>query len=542
MGQQMPAFRLRNPVNSPTLVPMKHVVMQLAISALAMTAWISEAKVAVDPMFTDHLVLQRDVAVPVWGTAEPGETVTVQYVPQPGGKNASRKVETRAADDGKWRVDLKPMSASNTGGRLVITGNKSDDSPVEFQDVLVGEVWLGSGQSNMAYPVKNYADEDSELRQAVEGGPYPNLRLHVHGKWVIAGPENIPEFSAMLFSFGHALHRELQVPIGLMVGAVNGTPSGSWLTEQMASDSPELVAMFKMNSGFESFEAMATDWNDKRAKFKEEVKQATQKDRKRMRFSHPGQPIGYHFKKIEMHIPYAIRGVLWDQGEGHTGIPGVDQYTVMKALIAGWRKAWGIQDMPFLHIQKPSGGGCAWEPSSLTGRKVPMPWEPLPAEPLPEDRNCALNLAHIKMGTIKNAPLVTTSDLTPGVHPVHKYSYGKRACRVALGTVYGRDIATCGPVYQSHTVKGAEIEIAYDHIGKGLAFRHGDKLQGFEIAGDDLKWEWADAVIKGDTVIVSSNKIAHPRHVRYAFNQTFPWANLFNQDGLPALMFTTSQK
>ena len=173
MGQQMPAFRLRNPVSSPTLVPMKHVVMQLAISALAMTAWISEAKVAVDPMFTDHLVLQRDVAVPVWGTAEPGETVTVQYVPQPGGKNASRKVETRAADDGKWRVDLKPMSASNTGGRLVITGDKSDDSPVEFQDVLVGEVWLGSGQSNMAYPVRNYADEDSELRASRRGRSLP---------------------------------------------------------------------------------------------------------------------------------------------------------------------------------------------------------------------------------------------------------------------------------------------------------------------------------------------------------------------------------
>jgi sialate O-acetylesterase len=285
---------------------------------------------------------------------------------------------------------------------------------------------------------------------------------------------------------------------------------------------------------------MAADWNEKRTEFKKTVKEAEPKERKRMRFSHPGQPIGYHYKKIECYAPYAIRGVLWDQGESGTKIPGVDQYTVMNALITGWRKAWSIEDLPFLHIQKPSGGGCAWEPSLLTGRKVPMPWQPLPEEPLPEDRECTRNLLHIKMGTIPNAPLVTTSDLTPGVHPVHKYSYGKRACRVALGTVYGRDIATCGPTYKSHTVRGDEVEIRFDLVGEGLAFRHGEKLQGFEIAGEDQKWAWADAVIEDNTVIVRSSKVSQPLHVRYAFNQTFPWANLFNKDGLPALMFTCS--
>lgn len=513
----------------------RHLALAFLLTALA-----SEAKVKPAPMFTDHLVLQRDVEAPVWGTADPGETVSVEYVPHEGSEIPSQKFETRAGDDGRWQVKLKPLPASNTGGRLIISGDKTEVAPLELKDILVGEVWLGSGQSNMAYPAKNYVEEDIALRKAVEGGPYPSLRLHVKGEWLIADPRNATDFSALLFSFGHALHEELQVPVGLMYGAVNGTPSGSWLNEKMASDSPELVAMFKRNSGFESFGEMAADWNKKHAEFKEAVKKAEPKERKRMRFSHPGQPIGYHYKKIECYVPYAIRGVLWDQGEGGTRIPGVDQYTVMNALIAGWRQAWGIEDMPFLHIQKPSGGGCAWEQGSLTGRKVPMPWEPLPAEPLPEDRKCEQSLLHIKMGSISNAPLVTTSDLTPGVHPVHKYSYGMRACRVALGTVYGREIATCGPVYRLHAVKGAGIEIAYDHIGKGLAFRHGEKLQGFEIAGDDLKWEWADAVIKGDTVIVSSNRIAQPRHVRYAFNQTFPWANLFNKDGLPALMFTTS--
>jgi len=145
------------------------------------------------------------------------------------------------------------------------------------------------------------------------------------------------------------------------------------------------------------------------------------------------------------------------------------------------------------------------------------------------------------MGSIKNAPLVTTSDLTPGIHPPTKYSYGKRACRVALGTVYGKDIVTCGPLYKSHTVSSDEIEVNFNNVGKGLAFRHGEKLQGFEIAGEDLKWEWADARIDGLCVIVNNSKIKEPRHVRYAFYKEFNWANLFNKDGLPALMFTTSQ-
>ena len=499
----------------------------------------SEAKVVVDSMFTDHLVLQRDMEVPVWGKADPGEAVTVEYLPSEGSKNRARKVEALTSDDGRWRVMLGPLSTDSKGGRLIIMGDKTKGPSTELKDVLVGEVWLGGGQSNMAYGTRHFTKYDPELKKVCQSGPHPSLRVYVGNTWQIADAESVDDFSALLFSFGHALRQELDVPVGLMVGAVNGTPSGSWLTEEMAYDSPELVAMFKKNSGFESFEAMAADWREKMAKFKDEVSKADKKDRKRMRFSHPGQPMGRHFKKIECYVPYAIRGVLWDQGEGGTAIPGVDQHTVMKALIAGWRKAWGLGDFPFLHVQKPSGGGCAWEPSRLAGKKVPMPWEPLPTEALPEDRKCAQNLQHIKMGTIRNAPLVTTSDLTPGVHPVHKYSYGKRACQVALGAVYGRDVVTCGPTYKSHTMRGNEIEISFDHIGKGLAFRHGEKLQGFEIAGDDLKWAWADAVIRGDKVIVSSAGIPKPQHVRYAFNRTFPWATLFNKGGMPALTFTS---
>ncbi|MEJ6779866.1 MAG: sialate O-acetylesterase [Akkermansiaceae bacterium] len=499
-----------------------------------------ESKIVVNPLFSDHMVLQRDMAAPIWGQANPGETVTVEYLPPEGSEIAKQKATTITNQDGEWTLTLKPLPLSAKGGRLLISGNQSDGPPTEIKDVLVGEVWLGAGQSNMAYGTRHYIEVDADLKSAIESGPYPTLKIFRNNQWQSANSESVQNFSAILFSFGHHLHRELKVPVGLMYGAVNGTPSGSWLTEEMASNSPELVKMFKKDSGFDSFEAMATDWKEKRQMFKEDVKNAEAKDRKRMRFSHPGQPLGRNYHHIEKLVPYAIRGVLWDQGESGTKIPGVDQYTVMNALITGWRNTWNRDDLPFLHVQKPSGGGCAWEQSKLVGKKVPLAWQALPEEALPEDRRCTQKLLHVKIGTIKNAPLVTTSDLTPGVHPVHKYSYGKRACRVALGSVYGRDIATCGPVYKSHAIKESLIKVSFENIGKGLAFKHGEKLQGFEIAGEDLNWQWADATIKDDTVLVSSITIKQPRHVRYAFSQSAPWANLFNKDGLPALIFTTS--
>ena len=155
-------------------------------------------------------------------------------------------------------------------------------------------------------------------------------------------------------------------------------------------------------------------------------------------------------------------------------------------------------------------------------------------------------MSHIKIGTLKNAPLVTASDLGTGVHPANKSGYGKRAARVALGAAYGHDIAISGPTYKSHKIEGNKIRISFDHLGKGLAFRHADTVRGFKISGKDGKWAWADAVIDGDHIVVSSAEVPMPTEVNYATNnyvgianKDFSYANLFNKDGLPALMFTT---
>jgi sialate O-acetylesterase len=234
-------------------------------------------------------------------------------------------------------------------------------------------------------------------------------------------------------------------------------------------------------------------------------------------------------------IPFGIRGVLWDQGESGTAITGVDQYTLMGALIRGWRKEWGQGEFPFLYIQKPSGGGCAWDPSDPVTDQADK-FTPLPAK-APADG--AYRELHIRIMNHPNTAMVTSSDLGPFTHPTNKSGYGTRASRVALGLVYSKKVEIYGPTYKDHVVKGNKVHVTFAHVGPGLAFRHGDKPQGFALAGDDKVFHWADAVIEGDTVVLSSDKVAKPAAVRYAWASRHPWANLFSKDGMPALPFRT---
>jgi sialate O-acetylesterase len=226
--------------------------------------------------------------------------------------------------------------------------------------------------------------------------------------------------------------------------------------------------------------------------------------------------------------------VIWDQGESGTAIEGLDQYTLMGALIKGWRKEWA-QDFAFLYVQKPSGGGCALDPADPVTSKAEK-FTNLPGG-VPGDGE--YREAHIRIMTYPNTFMVTSSDLGPGVHPTNKSGYGARGARVALGAVYGKGVEIYGPVYKLHKIDGGKVVISYEHVGKGLAVN--GKLQGFAIAGDDGKFVWAEAVIGGDTVVASSDKVAKPVSVRYAWAGNHTWANLFNKDGLPAIPFRTDK-
>jgi sialate O-acetylesterase len=231
--------------------------------------------------------------------------------------------------------------------------------------------------------------------------------------------------------------------------------------------------------------------------------------------------------------------VLWDQGESGTAIQSVDQFTLMGALIRGWRNEWGQGDFPFLYVQKPSGGGCAWDLDDPTTKQASK-FAPLPKAVPPTSAGLYREL-HIRIMNHPNTAMVIATDLGSGIHPVNKSGYGDRACRVALGMVYGKKIEYYGPLYASNKIEGDKVIVKFTHTGQGLAFKHGQKLQGFAIAGEDKQFRWADAVIEGegDTVIVSSAEVKKPLAVRYAWNGDHPWANLFNKDGLPALTFRT---
>ena len=507
--------------------------------------------ITLPPVLSSHMVLQREMPVPVWGTAAPNEKVTVSFSPSKSSGQAVQTKITTAGSNGTWKVWLEPLSASAEPGTMVISGASEKK---ELSDVLVGEVWVGSGQSNMAMSGAGFSANDELLTNNIAGGPYPQLRVIVPGQgWRESAPAALRSFSALLFSFGLPLQQDLKVPVGLLVGAVGGTPSGFWLsqeafdTDQACKDAIAAHAKtYRYDDAVKTYEANLAKWKleVEAAKQKGETK-LPKEPRKPLNAGECRDQVGNLYESfIRPYMPLAIRGVLWDQGEGGTAIEGVDQYTLMGALIRGWRKEWGL-NMAFVYVQKPSGGGCAWDMADPVTCKA----ETLIKLPPLVPGDGAYRETHIRIMGYPNTFMVTSSDLGSGIHPVNKSGYGLRAARVALGGVYGRAVEIYGPVYKSHKIDGGKVTVTFDHVGKGLAFKAEEvaagagpglnTLQGFALAGEKGAFVWADAVIEGNTVVVSSDKVPQPVSVRYAWASQHRWANLFNKDGLPALPFRT---
>jgi sialate O-acetylesterase len=491
------------------------------------------ADVKLPAILSSHMVLQREMPVPIWGTAKPGEKVTVKFRDQ--------TKTTEADKDGKWSVKLDALKAGGPDS-VTVTGANT----LTLDDVLVGEVWIGSGQSNMDGRVNGYAKNDPGLVKVVEGTPYPQVRLaKATGGWKVADKAASEAFSALLLPFGVRLNQELGVPVGLMLGAVGGTPSGAWLDDEMFKADPlcqeqlkKAAAKYDPEKVKAAYAAALKKWEADAEKAKAENKKPPAQPAKPLA---PGEIRGGRFGYLyEPHIkpmaPFAVRGVLWDQGESGTSVEGVDQFAVMGALIRGWRKAWG-QDFAFLSVQKPSGGGPAFDPADPVTNQADK-FAPLPAA-VPTASIANYRELHLNLRQHPNTFLVIASDLGSGIHPANKSGYGYRSARVALGGVYGKKIEIYGPIYKSHKIEGDKVRVTFSHVGGGLAFKQGAKLQGFAVAGEDNKFQWADATIDGDSVVLSNPKVAKPVAVRYAWANTHPWANLFNADGLPALPFKT---
>ena len=508
--------------------------MFFAIALACCTPLVSQAEVKLPPILSSHMVLQREMQVPIWGTAQAGEKVTVKFRDQE--KSATADAQ------GNWVVKLDALKAGGPDS-LTVSGANT----LTLEDVLVGEVWVGSGQSNMAGAVQSYAKNDEGLTKVVAGAPYPQIRLaRATGGWKVADAANINGFSALLFPFGLRLQEELKVPVGLMQGAVGGTPSGRWLSEEMfAADelcqaqTQQSKANYDPAKAQANYEKALKAWEEAVEKAKADKKNPPRKPAPPVE---PGKATSARFgdlydAHIKPMVPYAIRGVLWDQGESQTAVEGVDQFAVMSGLIKGWRKVWGIE-FPFLTVQKPSGGGPAFsndDPITKEANKFAA----LPATvPAPLG---AYPINHLRLREHPLTFLVTATDLGSGIHPINKSGYGYRAARVALGAAYGKDVEIYGPTYKSHSVEGNKVTVKFDHVGGGLVFKQGEKLQGFAVAGANGVFQWADATIEGDTIVLQSAQVTEPVAVRYAWATPAPWANLFNAAGLPALSFSTSK-
>lgn len=501
--------------------------MVLLVVACAVST--AGADVRLPAVFGDHMVLQRDAAVPVWGWADPGERVTVALGDQ---------AKTATADrNGKWSVKLGAVKA---GGPHVL--KVEGKNTVARSDVLVGEVWLCSGQSNMAMAVRGCRDFAAEQAAA----NLPKIRMMTvtrtaaetpqddcRGEWVVCDPETVGGFSGTAYFFGRELHKELGVPVGLINASWGGTPVQAWtcLSDQQAESKlkPLLdewrkrIADYDPETARAEYEEKLAAWQ-KRA---ERAKAAGKKPpRKPARPTSPRlnshRPANLYNGMIAPLVPYAIRGAIWYQGESNANRYNASLYGLQLAMmIKNWRRVWDQGDFPFEWVQLPNFRAEQKEPCE------PGAWVTVQDEMR-------------KTLAVPNTGMAVTIDIgeAGNIHPKNKQDVGKRLARWALSATYGKDIVRCGPLYKSMKQQRRSIVVRFDHVGGGLVAKNGEELKGFAIAGADRQFVWAKAEIDGDAVVVSSPEVKKPVAVRYAWASN-PVGNLCNKAGLPASPFRT---
>ena len=488
----------------------------------------SAATVAADvkpsALFSDHAVLQSGISVPVWGTASPGEKVTVTLNDQ--------KPAAVAGPDGKWTVRLKSLKP---GGpyEMTIAGNNT----IRVKDVLVGEVWLGSGQSNMEFTVsksrKAFAGVIHE-EQEIAAANFPAIRMftgesaktyepqaEIKGQWLVSNPENVPGFSAVGYFFARDLQREIKQPVGILTLAFGASTAEAWIRREALAADPllkpildrfdEAVRFYRTNPSAPAEQAPQPPQTIN-------ARPAPPPRQQRDPVQDQHYPTVLFNGMIRPVIPYAIRGVIWYQGESIVGRDqGVALYPRVQAtLIQDWRKLWAQGDFPFYIVQLAALQNISNNPRVREGQAA------------------VLSLPHTGM-----AVTIDIGD-PKDVHPHNKQDLGDRLARIALGNVYGRKIEYSGPAYESMKVAGANIRLKFSHIGGALVAK-GGPLTWFVIAGADQKFVPAGAKIEGDTIVVSSPQVSAPVAVRYAWDNYPEGCNLFNARGLPAAPFRTDK-
>ncbi|HBG28642.1 MAG: hypothetical protein A2Y10_11865 [Planctomycetes bacterium GWF2_41_51] len=460
------------------------------------------------------MVLQRNIKIPVWGNASPGRQVKIDF--------DGKTYKTITDKPGKWKIYIDEHNLPCPYQMKVY----SDSNSVTFNDILIGEVWICGGQSNMEWAVL----QSNNSQQEISNAKYSNIRLckidrlisekpvnDIKTEWKECSPETVEQFSAVGYFFGRDLYNDINVPIGLIESVWGGTPIEAWTSREVLEKMQEFSGTMKKNkasarkyySDMAEYEQLYQQWQTQGAK---ELPPKTIKD---PRHRWPSVLFNGMIYPI---IPYAFRGVIWYQGEGNAG--RACQYKkLFPALIKDWRTRWGIDDFPFLFVQ-------------LASFRNPSP---VPVE----NEWAELREAQIDTLSLPNTGMALAIDIgeANSIHPKNKQDVGKRLCLIALEKVYGKKVISNGLMYNNMQVNDNKVILSFDHIYDGLKFKD-DRLLGFSIAGVDKKFKWAQAEIKDNKIVVWSDEIKNPVAVRYSWESN-PNGNLYNSADLPACPFRT---
>jgi sialate O-acetylesterase len=448
------------------------VALTLAFSAVGSAT----AELRTHRLFSDNGILQRSVRIPVWGTTDKPDAVTVKFADQ---------TVTATPRDGKWKIELAALTANAEPRDLVIS---QGDQTLTRKNIIVGDIWLCGGQSNMQVAVKDNAGKV----EAISASTNPKIRLFTvtrqgmprvkselaAGEWVEAKPETVPDFSAVAYYFGRDLQAKLDVPIGLLNCNWGGTAAERWISHETLLSDAKLDGMYTTQGFSDLYNAMVA-------------------------------PLA----------PFALKGAIWYQGEGNSDRPYHYRH-VLAAMVQDWRKTFGQGDFPFLIVEL-------------------APFMKIADQPVDQEWAVVRESQQWVARHLPNVDTVSIVDVGDEVdiHPREKQPVGERLAVAARALAYGEKIVPAGPEFDSLSFNGNQAVIRFKNVGSGLMVK-GNELKGFTIAGDDKKFEFATAKIEGDTVVVTSDKVPAPKAVRFGW-ANYPVIDLWNKEGLPASPFRT---
>jgi sialate O-acetylesterase len=484
----------------------KHTAFLIGFLTLACNAF---ADVQLPGIISDHMLLQRDVPARIFGKAQPGEAVSVTF------RGQTAQTVTDAL--GRWEVWLKPISPG-AAAEMTVTGTNT----IKIADVLVGDVWVGSGQSNMQWAVRQSDNADAEIAAA----KFPEIRLFyvprkpsaapvedVDARWVVCSPESVSEFSAVLYFFGRQMHQDLKVPMGLIHSSWGGTPIASWIS------GPSLVGNARLEPFLTYWQNVILQYPVNMSRYEGALKKweasGSQGPRPAtpMGPGHAHEPTSLYNGMIAPLIKYTIKGALWYQGETEAGRAQGQIYgEALMTLVQDWRRAFAQGDFPFYWVQLANYGNAQKNGHWMRVQE-----------------------GQVRATALRNTGVAIINDIgnATSIHPTNKQDVGRRLAMLAQNR-------GASPLYRQFTREGSAIRIWFDNAGAALKTHGGGPVTGFQIAGADGKYVAATATIEGATVLVSSPDVWSPQSVRYAWDYD-PVANLINAAGLPASTFRTSE-